>query len=58
MSMFGCTGLHYKALPRLCEFGVKNCVFLPAVGKQSAIFYPITHNLGRALKCSPVPYNA
>ena len=34
------TGLHQKKLPRLCEYWVKNCVLIPAVGKQNAIFTP------------------
>ena len=31
------TGMHQKALPRLCEYGVKNRVLLTAVGKQNTI---------------------
>ena len=31
-------GMHYNSLPKLCEYGMKNCVLLPAVGKQNATF--------------------
>ena len=32
------TGLQQNIHPRLCEYGVENCILLPAVGKQSTNF--------------------
>ena len=47
------TGLPEKALPKLCEYVVKNCILLPAVGKQNATFSPNFTNPGKSLLVQP-----
>ena len=44
------TGLHYKALPRLCEIGWISCVLFTYCRQEIAIFFtPYSHNLERAI---------
>ena len=52
------TGLFLKALPRLCEYGVKNSVLLPAVDKQNATYSSNFTQPGKSLflqPCRPQP---
>ena len=48
-----CTGNLWRMLPRLWGWWGKNCVFLPAVGKQNATFSPDFTQPGKSLKEIP-----